>query len=67
MSVGLKTGPTLDPGLPQPLFQTTVRVDPILNQYAVTADGRRFLTLESTEQSAPPMTLLVNWTAALGR
>ena len=67
MSVDLKSGKSLDPGLPQPLFQTTARPDPTLNQYAVTGDGRKFLVLETADQAAPSMTLVVNWTAGLVR
>jgi hypothetical protein len=44
-----------------------VRVQPPINQYAVTGDGRRFLVLESVEHSSSPMTLVINWTAGLGR
>lgn len=67
MSVDVKNGPAFEAGLPRPVFQTDVRVDATLNQYAVTGDGRRFLVLENVEHSASPMTLVVNWTAGLGR
>ena len=67
MSVELQPGSAMDAGSPRPLFQTAVRIDPRLNQYAVTGDGQRFLVLESAEPSAPPMTLVVNWNTGLGR
>jgi hypothetical protein len=67
MSADVKSGATLDVGVAQPLFQTAVRVDPTRNQYAVLGDGRRFLALESAEQGASPMMLVVNWTSGLGR
>ncbi|OFW15662.1 MAG: hypothetical protein A3H29_18405 [Acidobacteria bacterium RIFCSPLOWO2_02_FULL_67_21] len=38
-----------------------------LHQYAVTADGQRFLIIVTTGEAATvPITLLVNWTAAIG-
>ena len=67
MSVDLKPGATLEPAVPRVLFRASMRVDPILNQYAVTGDGRRFLVLESAEQTSTPVTVVVNWTAGLGR
>lgn len=67
MSVELKTaGASLEPAVPRELFPIPVRVDPIRNQYAVTGDGRKFLVLESAEQSASPMTVVLNWAAGLG-
>jgi Tol biopolymer transport system component len=54
-------------GVPEALFRTTV---PIFNssrgQYAVTKDGKRFLTTASPEQpSVVPLTVVVNWTATI--
>jgi hypothetical protein len=68
MSVELKTaGAMLEPAVPRELFAIPVHADPIRNQYAVTGDGRKFLVLESAEQNASPMTVVLNWSAGLGR
>ena len=58
----------LDVSEPEPLFQTGIR-GPLERQwldYAVAANGQRFLICE-TERMDPSMTVLLNWTAALGR
>jgi eukaryotic-like serine/threonine-protein kinase len=62
MSVSIKTGPPFEPGVATPLFDS-----PSVNQsYDVTPDGGRFLiTTEPDEQRVRPLTLFVNWTAAL--
>jgi Tol biopolymer transport system component len=61
---------SLDPGRPIPLFATRLaagfNVPPAVGtraQYAVTGDGR-FLLIESLEGStAPPITIVLNWTS----
>ena len=58
----------LDVSEPEPLFQTRIR-GPLERQwldYAVAGNGQRFLICE-TERTDPSMTVLLNWTAALGR
>ena len=58
----------LDVSEPEPLFQTGIR-GPLERQwldYVVAANGQRFLICE-TERMDPSMTVLLNWTAALGR
>jgi len=60
---------TLEPGTPVVLFQTRI-VQPrlVLFQYDVSADGQRFLINSlPREDTAAPLTLLVNWREALGR
>jgi Tol biopolymer transport system component len=60
---------TLEPGPPRELFQTRV-VQPALAlfQYDVTADGQKFLINSLPREGvSAPLTLLVNWTAALSR
>ena len=57
----------LEPGKPVELFQTRI-VQPrlVLFQYDVTRDGQRFLINSlPREDAAAPLTLLVNWSAAL--
>jgi serine/threonine protein kinase len=61
---------TLEIGAPQPLFATdaTGVTLGILggNQYAVTRDGQRFLVNEPVQkESTTPITVVVNWRAAL--
>jgi hypothetical protein len=53
---------------PEPLFQTHIRgaLVPSWLEYTVTANGQRFLICE-TERMDSSMTVLLNWTAALGR
>jgi Tol biopolymer transport system component len=65
MAVPIKVEATLEPGLPVALFETRTR-----NQagwrYDVTPDGQRFLVITKVqEQEALPMTIVVNWKAAL--
>jgi hypothetical protein len=43
------TGGTLTIGPPQALFQSPVRLNSVTNQYAVSADGQRFLVSVPTE------------------
>ena len=73
-SVGLKVTPGPKPSfaadIPVPLFDSRI-VAPGTNvenlfQYDVTADGKRFLVVTTTVPSTvPPLTVVVNWNAAL--
>jgi Tol biopolymer transport system component len=65
MAVKVTTGATLEIGATQALFQSTLKPDATLDQYAVTADGQRFLMAEPLEEPVKPMTVIVNWTADL--
>jgi dipeptidyl aminopeptidase/acylaminoacyl peptidase len=60
-------GHTLEVGLPVPLFRTRlVGVDQPKAQYAVAADGQRFLmNVVADESTASPITIVQNWTAAV--
>ena len=60
-------GHTLEVGLPVPLFRTRlVGVDQPKAQYAVAADGQRFLmNVIADESTASPITIVQNWTAAV--
>jgi DNA-binding winged helix-turn-helix (wHTH) protein/Tol biopolymer transport system component len=53
---------------PETLFQTRIRgsLVPSWEEYTVAANGQRFLICE-TERVDPSMTVVLNWTAALGR
>jgi hypothetical protein len=62
MAVPVKRGPALDPGMAVPLFQTnTVGTFP----YDVTADGRFLVNTAAEEALSAPITVVVNWQAAL--
>jgi len=55
-------GATPSIGPPQPLFRSPVRLNSVTNQYAVTADGQRFLFALPTEDfDAEPFRVLLNW------
>ncbi len=43
MAVDIRVDARIESGVPRPLFDTKLRVDPIRDQFAVTADGQRFL------------------------
>jgi Tol biopolymer transport system component len=59
-------GLTIDQGAPRPLFNTGLDADQARDQFAVSPDGQRFLIqLPAQEGSATPVTVVMNWTAAL--
>ena len=64
MAVDVKPGSTLEVGIPKILFDTQIAVNPIIDQYAVTPDGQRFLVNVPLPGSST-LTVLVNWTALL--
>ena len=70
MSVAFPQGIRLEPSVPRKLFSTPLRVitAPGWDQYAVAADGQRFLLLAPVG-GAPPfsITVVLNWTAGLKR
>jgi hypothetical protein len=68
MAVPVKTGPKFEAGLPKALFKIGERL--LLRgitSYIASADDRRFFVSANVEGSnmAPPITVIVNWTAAL--
>jgi Tol biopolymer transport system component len=73
MAVQVKTAPEFEAGVPQPLFDPRIvsGAHPAWARYAVTADGKRFLvdTVESTQEgvTSEPITVVLNWQAALKR
>ena len=67
--IGVTRG--LEPGLPARLFQTSMTNTTISgytrNQYLVTSDGQRFLINQPVGSTFPaPITVVVNWMAAVG-
>jgi serine/threonine protein kinase/Tol biopolymer transport system component len=63
--------PVFEPGTPEPLFDShiTGSTNAVFQyDYDVTADGKRFLvstTGSAASASAPPLTVVVNWSAGL--
>jgi len=68
MSVEVETGRSFEAGVPQPLFQATLRQGEIRNLFVVSADGERFLTLAPAgSRGGTPTTVILNWAAGLAR
>jgi Tol biopolymer transport system component/predicted Ser/Thr protein kinase len=67
MVAEVKGGATLQTSAPQALFQTPTRANPILGQYRVTADGKRFLFSEPVNEGPEQLTVVLNWDAGLKR
>ena len=70
MAVPVRGTSAFEAGAPQSLFES--RVAPVGARdgidYAVTADGRRFLIVCAAEQtSAAPITVVLNWAAELSK
>jgi hypothetical protein len=66
MVLDVKLGATFEASIPQTLFGTRILSLTDFNQYAVTADGQRFLINSTTEETGTiPISVVVNWTADL--
>jgi hypothetical protein len=63
MAVPTTTGTVFDAGAPASLFQAPINVDPIIDQYAVTHDGQRFIF--APVDSEVPITVVMNWAEGL--
>ena len=64
MVVPTKTGSTFEAGVPARLFQAPISVSPVIDQYAVTRDGQRFI-FPALGSSEVPIIVVVNWAAGL--
>lgn len=68
MAVSVRREPSFEAGIPQALFDTHIpfAIEGSRSEYAVTADGQRFL-VNTPEGGAPPptITVVMNWTADL--
>ena len=65
MAVPIRTGSTLEPGVPTLLFESRARDVPG-SRYDVSADGQRFLIVTRVaEHEVPPFAVVVNWEAGL--
>jgi hypothetical protein len=59
-------GTAVEIGTPRMLFQTTLAdAGPFGRAYSVTPDGKRFLVEKQERGTAPPLTLVANWTSGL--
>jgi eukaryotic-like serine/threonine-protein kinase len=67
MAVDITAGLTLDCGPPRELFDTGLTMNPLVDQYAVTPDGQRFLVLKPQEGTPTPLTVVLNWDAEIQR
>ena len=62
------SGTAFEAGTPVPLFQTQIvggLTTTARTVYVAAADGRFLIFNATTDQPTPPITLIVNWTAAL--
>jgi len=65
MAVDIRLDSRIELGVPRRLFDTKLTVDPIRDQFAVTADGERFLIQAPVFEGSPtPITVVVNWATA---
>lgn len=67
VSVPIQPGTALEAGIPKVLFPTRIRAASVMDQFAVSGDGQRFLLLESLESESKPFTIVLNWPAAVKR
>ena len=70
MSVSLRPGLKFEAGLPEELFEIPVPdiVPSFPSNYAVTADGQRFLVNTVLQDAvSSPISVVLNWTAELSR
>ena len=70
MAVAVKNNPTtLEVGPPKALFATRIKwmeIQAVAHHYAPAPDGQRFLIISATDEAlSVPMTVVLNWTAAL--
>ena len=67
MAVAVDTTKTFEAGTPRTLFQpNAARFNTGFGDYAVARDGQRFLINSRREQASPaPLTVVVNWLAAV--
>lgn len=65
MAVAVSPGSGFEPGTPRPLFSTDLRLTPpgsLMNEYAVSPDGQRFLLNRRVPETSPgAITALIPW------
>ena len=68
MRVDVQIGETFEAGIPEALFTASLRPITVNSRYLVSPDGQRLLLLSPlVEDSTPPTTVVVNWTAELAQ
>jgi eukaryotic-like serine/threonine-protein kinase len=68
MAVDVEAADTFKAGIPQALFPARVQAGVARNKYVVAPDGRRFLFVAPLGREAlTPTTVVLNWSADLGR
>ena len=68
MRVDVETGENFEAGIPEPVFQVSLRPVTQDSRYWIAPDGERILMLGSLQgESTPPTTVVLNWTAELAR
>jgi len=67
MRVATRLGPSFDAGIPEPMFDLSLRPSLASKHYLVSPDGERVLVVGTLQQeSTPPTTIVLNWAAELG-
>ena len=68
MAVEIGSGSDFQAGIPRPLFSGQIQSGTRRNKYVATADGQRFLLAAPMgRESMTPTTIVVNWSAELGK
>jgi Tol biopolymer transport system component len=65
MAVQVQTGRALETSAPKPLFETHSNINPALDLYAVTPNGKMFLLHEPVEHPVLPITVVLDWRETL--
>jgi hypothetical protein len=65
MAVDVTTSPRFQAGVPKPLFRVPPSASPTSFSWDLAPDGSRFLFPAPPEQSNTPLTVVLNWQAAL--
>jgi len=62
MAAPVSEGTSLSVGAPELLFRSSIRLNPLASQYAVSADGQRFLAIIPTgDYASENFRVLLNW------
>jgi len=66
MAVEVKSGAKFEAGVPKPLFDTRdARSGSPQAWFDVSKDGRFLIPAQAAQSATVPMTVIINWTAAL--
>ncbi len=68
MAVPIAPGAAFEPGAPVTLFRTHAAPGSLTgdrNHFVVTPDGQKFLVINLVEENAQPITVVLNWAAAV--